>query len=81
MIDMGRQWADRLRIWSEQFDKHFYRKYRTLAVEFFPTMERLPLAQAEAGPFSPAPVGMKWGRKWEYGWFRTAFTVPAELDG
>ena len=81
MIDMGRQWADRLRIWSEQFDKHFYRKYRTLAVEFFPTMERLPLAQAEAGPFSPAPVGMKWGRKWEYGWFRTAFTVPAELEG
>ena len=81
MIDMGRQWADRLRIWSEQFDKHFYRKYRTLAVEFFPSMERLPLAQAEAGPFSPAPVGMKWGRKWEYGWFRTAFTVPAELEG
>ena len=81
MIDMGRQWADRLRIWSEQFDKHFYRKYRTLAVEFFPTMERLPLAQAETGPFSPAPVGMKWGRKWEYGWFRTAFTVPAELEG
>ena len=81
MIDMGRQWADRLRIWSEQFDKYYYRKYRSLAVEYFPTMERLPLAQAEASAFSPAPVGMKWGKKWEYGWFRTAFTVPEELAG
>ena len=81
MIDMGRQWEDRLRIWSEQFEKQYFRKYRSLAVEYFSTLERLPLARAEAEAFVPAPVGMKWGKKWEYGWFRTAFTVPEELGG
>ena len=48
MIDMGRQWEDRLRIWSEQFEKQYFRKYRSLAVEYFSTLERLPLARAEA---------------------------------
>ena len=81
MIDMGRQWSDRLKIWSEQFDKVFCCKAQTLDVEFFPTMEQMPLAQAEKGPFRPAPVGMKWGKKWEYGWFRTGFTVPEALAG
>lgn len=81
MIDMGRQWSDRLRLWSEQFDKYFYRKYRSLPVEFFTTMDHLPLARGETGPFAPAPLGTKWGKKWEYGWFRTAFTVPEELAG
>ena len=81
MIDMGRQWSDRLKIWSEQFDKVFCRKTQSLDVEFFPTMEQMPLAQAEKGPFRPAPVGMKWGKKWEYGWFRTRFTLPEALAG
>lgn len=81
MIDMGRQWADRLRIWSEQFDKCFCRKYQALETEYFTTMDQLPLSKAEAGPFAPAPVGTKWGKKWEYGWFRTEFTVPEELAG
>lgn len=81
MIDMGRQWSDRLQIWSEQFDRHICRKCCALDTEFFCTMDHLTQAQAQARSFSPVRPGMTWGRKWEYGWFRADFTVPGGLDG
>ena len=80
-MDIGRQWGDRLRIWAEQFPKHYHRAFGTLNMEYFTTMDRLSFEEAARGSFAPAPVGMRWGRKWEYGWFRTSFTVPEELDG
>lgn len=76
-MNIGRQWEDRLRIWADQFDKHYLSDSMPLEVSFFTTMEHLPLSQAEQGAFRPASAGMKWGSKWEYGWFRTSFTVPA----
>ena len=80
-MDIGRQWEDRLRIWAEQFPKHYYRAFGTLDLEYFTTMDRLPFEEAARGSFTPAPAGTRWGRKWEYGWFRTSLTVPEELDG
>lgn len=78
---VGRQWEDRLRLWSQQFEKHYCRKAQTLELSFFTTMERLTLAQAMGGAFRPAPAGTQWGRKWEYGWFRTRVRIPEELAG
>lgn len=75
-MNIGRQWTDRLRIWAAQFDKHFILESVPLAVSFFTTMDQLTFATALEGDFSPAPAGTRWGRKWEYGWFRTSFTVP-----
>lgn len=80
-MNIGRQWSDRLRIWAEQFPKHYYKPYAPLRMSFFTTMEHLPYPEAVARTFSPAPVGMKWGRKWEYGWFRTRVVIPRELEG
>ena len=80
-MNIGRQWEDRLRIWAEQFPKHYVKKAAQLSLTWFPTMEHLPLADVAQGPFLPALAGMPWGQKWEYGWFHTAFTVPAELEG
>ena len=80
-MNIGRQWNDRLRIWAEQFPKHYYRKYAPVSVSYFTTMEHLPFEQAAEGPFVPAPVGTKWGKKWEYGWFRTQIVIPRELEG
>ena len=80
-MDVGRQWGDRLRIWAEQFPKHYYRAFGTLDMEYFTTMDRLTFEEAARGSFTPASAGMRWGRKWEYGWFRTSLTVPKELDG
>lgn len=80
-MNIGRQWNDRLRLWAEQFPKHYYGKFAPLAVSWFPTMEHLSLAQAQQGQYTPAPVGMKWGKKWEYGWFHTEIVIPKELEG
>ena len=80
-MNIGRQWEDRLKIWSEQFEKHYVRRHSVLPVQYFTTMDHLPFEQAVRGPFQPAHTGMKWGRKWEYGWFRTQVTVPADLQG
>ena len=44
-------------------------------------MEHIPLEQAAQGHYAPAPVGMKWGRTWEYGWFRTQVVIPEDLAG
>lgn len=80
-MNIGRQWADRLKIWSEQFPKHYLKQKSPLEVSFFSTMDHLPFEKARQMVFQPAPDGMKWGRKWEYGWFRTSFTVPQALEG
>ena len=80
-MNIGRQWNDRLKLWAEQFPKHYYRKYAQLPVSYFTTMEHLTFAQAVAGAYAPAPVGTKWGKKWEYAWFRASLTIPEEMAG
>jgi len=77
-MNIGRQWSDRLRIWSEQFEKHYIRKRYVLETSCFTTMDQLSFDEARQRDFQPAPAGMKWGKKWEYGWFHTSFTVPEE---
>ena len=79
-MNIGRQWTDRLKIWAEQFPKHYFVKQGSLSMSYFTTMEQLPFAEAVQGPFAPAPKGTKWGKKWEYGWFCTELTVPAYLE-
>ena len=80
-MNIGRQWTDRLRLWAEQFPKHYYRKVSPLALSLFTTMEQLSFDEAVKGQYTPAPVGTKWGSKWEYGWFRGKIVIPQELDG
>ena len=80
-MNIGRQWTDRLKIWAEQFEKHYYAPCGEIPVRFFTTMEQLRLAEAVNGSFVPAEVGMKWGKKWEYGWFSARIVIPPELDG
>ncbi len=80
-MKIGRQWSDRLRIWAEEFPKHYYREIGSLPVCGFTTMEQLSFEQARQGSFAPAREGSRWGRKWEYGWFRTTLTVPEALAG
>ena len=80
-MNIGRQWTDRLKIWAEQFPKHYFVKQGSLSMSYFTTMEQLPFAEAVQGPFAPAPKGTKWGKKWEYAWFCTELTVPADLEG
>ena len=62
-MKIGRQWEDRLRIWSEQFEKHYFIKYAPLSLSFFTTKEKLAFDQAVKGRFSPAPPGTRWRKK------------------
>lgn len=80
-MNIGRQWNDRLRIWAEQFPKHYYQKFASVPVSFFTTFDRISFETAAQGYYAPAQVGMKWGMKWEYGWFRTQIVIPNELQG
>lgn len=80
-MKIGRQWEDRLRIWSEQFEKHYFIAHTPLALSYFTTMEKLAFDEAVKGRFFPALPGTRWGRKWEYGWFHTRVAVPEELEG
>ena len=78
-MNIGRQWEDRLRIWAEQFEKHYVKKAALLELTGFTTMDHLRFDDAVKGQYLPVPAA--WGKKWEYGWFFTAFTVPRELEG
>lgn len=80
-MNIGRQWTDRLRIWAEQFPKYYFQPVEQLQMSYFTTMEHLTYEQAKASCFAPAPVGMRWGKKWEYGWFCTELVIPKALEG
>ena len=80
-MNIGRQWEDRLKIWAQQLPKFYFVKQGSLPMSYFTTMEHLRFDEAVKGPYTPAPVGTKWGKKWEYGWFRTELTVPRSLQG
>lgn len=80
-MNIGRQWTDRLRIWAEQFSKHYYNKCAAISLSYFTTMNHMPFSSAAQGPYASAPVGMPWGKKWEYGWFRGQVVIPESLCG
>ncbi len=80
-MNIGRQWTDRLNIWAQQLPKHYFVPMGQLSMSYFTTMERLRFDQAVQGSYTPAPDGTKWGKKWEYGWFRTSLTVPEKAQG
>ena len=78
-MNIGRQWEDRLRIWAEQFPKHYYRETVPLTLSYFTTMDHLRFDEAVKGQYIPAPS--TWGKKWEYAWFRTTIVIPPQLEG
>ena len=80
-MNIGRQWEDRLRIWAEQFPKHYFSKTDSVCLEYFTTFSHLSLSDAMGKVYSAAPVGTRWGQKWEYAWFRTKIVIPSELEG
>ena len=78
---LGRQWEDRLRIWAEQLEKRYVRWVAEVDTAWCTSFDHLTPEEAARRTFRPAPVGLRWGAKWEYGWFRACFTVPEALDG
>lgn len=80
-MKLGRQWDERLRIWDEAFGRNLYTKLGEIELSGFTAMEQLSLEQAAAREFAPFPEGTRWGRKWEYAWFRARITMPEAAGG
>ncbi|MGC9521281.1 MAG: alpha-mannosidase [Anaerolineae bacterium] len=75
------EWQDRIRAWREELPRHFYHPLGAVALEGFVTREQLTPEEAMAREFAPMDPGTRWGAKWEYGWFRGAFTLPEAAAG
>lgn len=78
---LGRQWEIRLRMWKDNLEKRYIEPAFEVETEYFTTYAQLSLKDAKKGTFVKAPKGTKWGKKWEYGWFRTSFEIPEKYEG
>lgn len=68
----------RIEIWLDEFKNHFYVPLEEVAFEVHFTKEMLTYSEAIKREFHPIQVGMEWGEKWEYGWFRTSIQLPSQ---
>jgi alpha-mannosidase len=75
------EWNRRIENWRKELPRHFYRPLGVLDMSGFVTREHLTPEVALEGSFQPMPIGRRWGAKWEYGWFKTELTLPAEAAG
>ena len=76
------EWKKRVDQWRQTLAERIVRPLGSLSLEGFVTKEQLRPEQAMARDgFRSMPLDTSWGAKWEYGWFRTTITVPAEAKG
>lgn len=75
------EWRNRIEHWRREIKNHFYRPLGAVEMTGFTTLEQLSAETAMKGDFQPMPPGTKWGKKWEYGWFQGAVTLPPEAAG
>ncbi len=80
-MKLSKEWKRRLEIWTEEIQKDFYSLIGEVQCGGFTTMEMLAPKKALMREFVPMPVGTPWGKKWEYGWFKTEITIPAFAKG
>ena len=80
-MKLGRQWDERLKIWDEAFADHLYLPLGEIELYGFTSIAQMTLEQALKESFRSFPKGTKWGKKWEYGWFRARVTLPEAAGG
>ncbi len=81
MNRLPRQMRQRIQAWRQEMKNHLYTPVGTVDFEGFTTFDRLTPDSAASMPMRPFPVGAKWGKCWEYAWFRAEFTLPGGCDG
>ncbi len=75
------EWLHRIQRWQEALWQCCYSPLGAVYFEGFTTFQHLTAQEALQGRFSPMPPGTPWGKRWEYGWFRSQVILPAEADG
>ena len=81
MYDLGRQAAQRFRMWKDELKNHLYTPVGTVSFSFCTTFEHPGPEEAEKMPRIPCPVGTRWGGMWEYGWFFADVILPKSCEG
>ena len=81
MNRLPRQNSQRLQAWRQEMKNHLYTPVGTVEFAGFTTFERLTPESAASMEMRPFPVGTKWGKCWEYAWFRADFILPQGCDG
>ena len=76
MNRLPRQNSQRLRAWRQELKNHLYTPVGTVDFAGFTTFERLKPENAASMEMRPFPVGTKWGKCWEYAWFKAEFELP-----
>ena len=81
MNRLPRQNRQRLEAWRQEMKNHLYTPVGTVNFAGFTTFDRLTPESAASMEMRPFPVGTKWGKCWEYAWFRAEFTLPEGCEG
>lgn len=81
MLDLGRQYAQRLKAWRTELFQHQYTPVGSVAFEAFTTLEHMTPDEADRHPRRPFPVGEKWGKCWQYAWFVGDVTLGPACEG
>ncbi len=74
-------WKVQVERWSEAIRDRILSPAAELPTEFATTTEHLTPAAAARLRYRPIRRGRKWGRKWEYAWFRCKVKVPRAPKG
>jgi alpha-mannosidase len=75
------EYRDRIKHWIRTLKEDFYTPLGDMEFEYYRTMDHMKLAEVRNQEFTPVETGHTWGNLYEYGWFRTRFTLPAEAQG
>jgi alpha-mannosidase len=79
---LTKEWKNRINLWIDELQNHFYRELGEVEFQGFVTKEQLSQVEAVGGDcFEPMPPGTAWGAKWEYGWFQGRIILPKAAAG
>ncbi len=70
------EYIRKIKFLQDNLTRRMYSPLESVEFQGFFTYDRLSLQEAEAREKMPLPEGMRWGRKWEYGWFFAEVDVP-----
>ncbi len=78
---MNNELKERVDVWLATLEKDFYHPLGSVSLEACMTYDMLSPSEAEKQPFHAVAEGDRWGRMWEYGWFRGDICLDERAAG
>lgn len=74
-------WEPRINVILDMFPKVYAQEVGAFEFSGFTTFDQLTSEEALQREFRPMPKGTRWGKMWEYGWFKASVTIPDKAAG